>query len=285
VRYAFAAFVERFGMQYGVLLTPDHLEHVAQRDRLEDVVGFLLEVEECGKGSSLLSKPIHDGLVRSIEEAEALLERFRQAVSVERSIEAGEIEFPKYREFRTRVRERLKQWHEVPPQELGEIFVINRGYATLQEGFNSVIERIHERIAWWLANIDRAGEHRDLIMRMIDQKEILEVEIREGKREPDEGVSELEDLLQDMTHVADALGFEDTSAGDAGTLGRTTLADCCKILGVPETATSDELKKAYRRLAMISHPDRNPGDRKAEERFKEINAAYHALRDLLAVGV
>jgi preprotein translocase subunit Sec63 len=88
-----------------------------------------------------------------------------------------------------------------------------------------------------------------------------------------------------MTHAADALSFEDTSASDAGTLGRITLADCGKILGVPETATSDELKKAYRRLAMIYHPDRNPGDRKAEERFKEINAAYHALRNLLAVGV
>jgi hypothetical protein len=147
VRYAFAAFVERFGMQYGVLLTPDHPEHVAQRDRLEDIVGFLLEVEECGKGSSLLSKPIHDGLVRSIEEAEVLLERFRQAVSVERSIEAGEIAFPKYGEFRERVRQRLQQWHEVPPEELGDIFVINRGYVILQEGFNTVIARIHERIA------------------------------------------------------------------------------------------------------------------------------------------
>ncbi len=51
------------------------------------------------------------------------------------------------------------------------------------------------------------------------------------------------------------------------------------ILGVPEGATEEELKKAYRRLALQYHPDRNPGDRKAEERFKAISEAYAVLMD------
>ncbi len=52
-----------------------------------------------------------------------------------------------------------------------------------------------------------------------------------------------------------------------------------EILGVPKTATADEIKKAYRTLAFKYHPDRNPGDAAAEEKFKQISAAYDVLGD------
>ena len=53
-----------------------------------------------------------------------------------------------------------------------------------------------------------------------------------------------------------------------------------QILGVPKDATADEIKKAYRRLARQLHPDVNPGDKSAEDRFKDINEAYDILSDL-----
>lgn len=56
--------------------------------------------------------------------------------------------------------------------------------------------------------------------------------------------------------------------------------DCYAILGVPETASDRELKKAYRKLAMQYHPDRNLGKEKwAHEKFKDINEAYAVLGD------
>jgi molecular chaperone DnaJ len=55
--------------------------------------------------------------------------------------------------------------------------------------------------------------------------------------------------------------------------------DFYKILGVPESASQDEIKKAYRKLAKSHHPDANPGDAQAAERFKEIGEAYAVLKD------
>ncbi len=55
--------------------------------------------------------------------------------------------------------------------------------------------------------------------------------------------------------------------------------DYYKTLGVARGASTDEVKKAFRRLARKYHPDVNPGDKKAEEKFKEINEAYEVLSD------
>jgi molecular chaperone DnaJ len=55
--------------------------------------------------------------------------------------------------------------------------------------------------------------------------------------------------------------------------------DFYEVLGVARSATGDEMKKAFRKLAMQFHPDKNPGDKKAEEKFKEINEAYETLSD------
>jgi DnaJ-class molecular chaperone len=55
--------------------------------------------------------------------------------------------------------------------------------------------------------------------------------------------------------------------------------DYYKILGVSENADADEIKKAYRKLAMKYHPDRNRDNKEAEEKFKEINEANEVLSD------
>jgi molecular chaperone DnaJ len=58
-----------------------------------------------------------------------------------------------------------------------------------------------------------------------------------------------------------------------------TKKDYYQILGVGKTASDEELKKNYRKIAMQCHPDRNPGDKQAEEKFKEAAEAYEVLSD------
>ena len=58
-----------------------------------------------------------------------------------------------------------------------------------------------------------------------------------------------------------------------------TKRDYYEVLGVERSASADDIKKAYRKLALQYHPDKNPGDHEAEENFKEATEAYEVLRD------
>ena len=58
-----------------------------------------------------------------------------------------------------------------------------------------------------------------------------------------------------------------------------TKRDYYEVLGVQKNSSSEQIKAAYRKLAVKHHPDKNPGDKSSEEKFKEASEAYHVLSD------
>src|SRR3990172_3817433 len=70
-----------------------------------------------------------------------------------------------------------------------------------------------------------------------------------------------------------------TAPGVLGRGAQMARRDYYGVLGVQKNCTLENLKKAYRKLALECHPDRNPGNKEAEERFKEINDDYSVLSD------
>ena len=58
-----------------------------------------------------------------------------------------------------------------------------------------------------------------------------------------------------------------------------TKRDCYDVLGIKKNATDKEIKSAYRKLAKKYHPDANPGDKRAEEKFKELSEVYDILKN------
>src|SRR4030067_183795 len=70
-----------------------------------------------------------------------------------------------------------------------------------------------------------------------------------------------------------------TAPGVLGRVAQMARRDYYEVLGVQKNSPLENLKKAYRKLALECHPDRNPGNKAAEERFKEINEAYSVLSD------
>src|SRR2546423_5185657 len=77
----------------------------------------------------------------------------------------------------------------------------------------------------------------------------------------------------------DHVRFDDTTADTTGQGAGMAKRCFYEVLEVDRTAADGELKSAFRKLAMKWHPDRNPGDKTSETRFKEINEAYEILKD------
>ena len=57
-------------------------------------------------------------------------------------------------------------------------------------------------------------------------------------------------------------------------------SDPYQVLGVPRTASADEIRKAFRKLAKANHPDTNPNNKEAEERFKRVSGAFDVVGDV-----
>ncbi|KAL8732315.1 MAG: hypothetical protein Q9181_004002, partial [Wetmoreana brouardii] len=92
-----------------------------------------------------------------------------------------------------------------------------------------------------------------------------------------------DDAVREYKAIAEANPSEPGIQKDIQTaeleLKKSKRKDYYKLLGVEKDASENEIKKAYRKLAIVHHPDKNPDDESAAEKFKEIGEAYECLSD------
>ncbi len=109
------------------------------------------------------------------------------------------------------------------------------------------------------------------------------VKARKTKAKALGGNGAWEEALREYRAIAETNPSEPNLARDIRNaeleLKKSKRKDYYKILGIDKSATGDDIKKAYRRLAIIHHPDKNPDDEQAAERFKDIGEAYETLSD------
>ncbi|MFL5381485.1 MAG: J domain-containing protein [Longimicrobiaceae bacterium] len=267
VAFALWTFCEEFRLSFHVLATPAEPGHPEARERLNEIVGILVDADQAARDTPLSSQPVVDALRRSPAEAEALLSRLRRAAIVWRNLHAQSVEWPRFAQFRDVAALRLVDWTALDEATLTKISSKAAGFTAMRERFATAEEAIRSLGSELLRAAD--PDVQALSERLLDRTGALIDELRDGRLEPPEGVREIEDILADLRDLAAVAA---PPAADPDARPRWAYA----VLGLPFKAGSKEVRKQYRELAMRHHPDHDASP-EATARMAEINEAYEII--------
>lgn len=269
---AVGRFLGYLGFDYDALLASH-----AERLRLEESLFLLAEVDLLSVTTGLSDQPIYRAFeTEGLEAARSLLGRMSGAADVLRDLESGEIEFGEYRNaFHKRARQIVENWEQAALDEIDRIHEAWSRWRELQDRYDALRGAIAAAVEEIAAR--SAEEHIETFLEdVVASVEEQVREARDGAREPAAVLEALEEILADLEAVLEGLGGR-----KADPYGRDSpLAHALRVLEVPPAAALDihVVKRAFRRLVKIHHPDAG-GDL---ERAKEINAAYSFLKRYLA---
>jgi DnaJ-domain-containing protein 1 len=271
-RYALHRFCEVSSVPYSSLMDPGDALHSAARDELAGFVGFLIDVEETAKECGLSPDPVYDALAESKRRAEECLDRLRAATRLAKRITNTRLSFPPIQALAQGALAKVKAWDTLRPDETAEIASLADKLETYDQDFARAEESINEAIlklrAVRLTDANDA-EYRQLLNERARLRHQLTITTDFGS------------ALELFRQLAERFGELVRRAASEAHTGRRrhrrdgpSIEDACRVLNLSVRATVQEIKSAYRRLALQHHPDRNPTDPTAKEKFQNLNAAY-----------
>jgi len=286
--YAFAAFCERYGVNYGKIRSRDPVE----TEHLQHCVGILVET---GLLSNKSRRPIHQALrVREYARAEEILAHARTLVSVIEEAETlrGRILFPAFAGFVAAVEAYRDDLFKLSREDVREARETLEAFKRFQGEFDHLVETVDSLLAWlvvhWPQN-DWGEEHALVRAGLVVTKEELQTRLKTSKECDIPAnlealgvvLSDLESFIEEVRlHTDDTwTPPEDAAEGEY----KAQLQAALRTLAFDEVPDAAALKIRYRKLAIKYHPDRNPGDPDAEAKFKELGNAHTFLKTHLGI--
>jgi DnaJ-domain-containing protein 1 len=267
VAFALWTFCQDFGLSFHALATPAEPDHREARQRLKEIVGILVDVDQAARDTPLSGQPVVDALRRSAAEAEALLTRLHRAAIVWRDLHARSVGWPRFGQFRDVAARRLADWTALDEATLAKIATKAAEFTALRTRFAAAEAEIRALGPDLLRADD--PDVQGFAERLLDRVGVLIDELRDGRLDPPEGVGEIEDILADLRELADV-------AAPAAPDPTVLLRKAYDVLELPFRTDLAVVKKRYRALAMRYHPDHD-SSREATARMTEINLAYELI--------